>query len=155
TLRILPGGLRRGRHDGRRRRHEAEASHLSPVRPRLRARLHGKAMTRAAALVLAGASAAACAAAPEGPFQAPARIALGDGRSPQALAAGDFDGDGRLDLLVASGGTGDVTILLGDGRGGFRAGRSFPAGPEPTEMFVGDFDRDGHADVAIANHGTP
>jgi hypothetical protein len=112
-------------------------------------------LIRAATVLLAGACAAACDAGPEGPFRSPVRIALGDARSPEALAAGDFDGDGSIDLLVASGGSNDVTIFLGDGRGGFRAGRSFPAGPEPAEMFVADFDHDGHADVAIANHGTP
>lgn len=56
---------------------------------------------------------------------------------------------------MASSRADDVTILFGDGRGGFRIGSSFPAGPNPTEIFVGDFDRDGHLDLAIANHGTP
>lgn len=111
-------------------------------------------MKRAAALVLAACCGVARAAEPASPFQAPVRIALGAAREPEAVAAGDFDGDGRIDLAVASAGSNDVTVLLGDGRGGFRVGRSFPAGANPTEMFVGDFDRDGHPDLAIANHDT-
>ena len=112
-------------------------------------------MKRVAPLLLAACGGVACAAepaAPPPPFGPAARIDLGRERSPQALASGDFDGDGRIDLVVASGGTNDVTVLLGDGHAGFRVGRSFPAGPNPAEIFVGDFDRDGHPDLAIANH---
>lgn len=58
-------------------------------------------------------------------------------------------------MLVGSAGSNDVTVLLGDGHGAFRVGRSFPAGPNPNELFVADFDRDGKADVAIANHDSP
>jgi hypothetical protein len=114
-------------------------------------------MKRAAALLVAACCGAARATepAPPVPFQAPARIALGSAREPSALVAGDFDGDGRIDLAVASSGSNDVLVLLGDGRGGFRMGRSFPAGAHPTEMFVGDFNRDGRADLAIANHEIP
>jgi hypothetical protein len=114
-------------------------------------------LSRAAALLLAAAAgglacAAEPAADPPSPFGPSVRIDLGRDRSPEALASGDFDGDGRIDLVVGSFGSNDVTVLLGDGRGGFRVGRSFAAGPNPTEIFVGDFDRDGYLDLAIANH---
>ena len=111
-------------------------------------------MRRAAALLVFAACGAACAAEPPSPFGPPARIALGDSRQPEAVAAGDFDRDGHVDLVVGSEGAADVTVLLGDGRGGFRVGRSFPAGPHPTEIFVADFDHDGLPDLAIANHET-
>ncbi len=89
------------------------------------------------------------------PFRPPRLVAMDGGRRPNAVAAGDFDGDGKLDLLVASGGTDDVTVFRGDGRGGFTRGGSFPAGPSPTAIAVADLDRDGKLDLAIANHGTP
>lgn len=38
---------------------------------------------------------------------------------PYALATGDFTGDGHLDLLVAGGGSGDVSYLKGLGNGSF------------------------------------
>jgi hypothetical protein len=60
-----------------------------------------------------------------------------------------------MDVLVGSAGSNDVTVLLGNGRGAFRVGRSFPAGPNPNELFVADFDHDGTPDVAIANHDSP
>ncbi|HEY1434668.1 MAG TPA: VCBS repeat-containing protein, partial [Thermoanaerobaculia bacterium] len=110
-------------------------------------------MRRAAGLLVFACCGAWCAAEPS-PFGSPARIALGSARRPQAIGAGDFDGDGRIDLVVASEGTADVTVLLGDGRGGFRVGRSFPAGAHPAEIFVGDLNHDGHPDLAIANHET-
>ena len=89
------------------------------------------------------------------PFR-PARIvSLGESREPAALAAGDFNGDGNLDLVVGSGGADDVIVFLGDGKGGLRQSGIFPAGPSPIEIAVADFNRDGHLDLAIANHGTP
>ena len=90
-----------------------------------------------------------------GPFQAPRVISLGESRRPGALAAGDFNRDGKLDLVVASDGADDLLVFLGDGHGGFRQARPFPAGPAPTEIAVADFNRDGKLDLAIANHGVP
>jgi hypothetical protein len=82
-------------------------------------------------------------------------LSLGGNRSPGALAGGDFNRDGKLDLAVGCGGTGDVAIFLGDGRGGLREAGSYPAGPSPTEIAVADLNRDGNLDLAIANHGIP
>ena len=87
------------------------------------------------------------------PFGQTRVISLGEKRNPEALAAADFNGDGRLDLAVGSAGADDVTVFLGDGHGGLRAAGSYPAGPSPTEIAVADFDRDGKLDLAIANHG--
>src|SRR5688572_1265157 len=41
------------------------------------------------------------------------------GTEPSDLAAGDFDRDGHVDLAIANHETSGVTVLLGDGRGGF------------------------------------
>jgi hypothetical protein len=66
----------------------------------------------------------------------------------------DLNGDGKPDLAVANERSRDVTILLGDGRGGFTPakGSPFPAGPEPNDIALGDLNRDGKLDLAIANH---
>ena len=80
-------------------------------------------------------------------------ISLGANRSPNALAVGDFNRDGNLDLAVGSSGSDDVTIFLGDGHGGLRQAGSYPAGPNPTAIAVGDFNRDGNLDLAVASHG--
>jgi len=93
-------------------------------------------------------------AARTSPFRPPQTIRLPEGSRPGALACADFNRDGNPDLAVGSDGSDDVTIFLGDGRGGFRqAGPPVAAGPSPTEIVVGDFDKDGRLDLAIANHG--
>ncbi|HEX9759647.1 MAG TPA: VCBS repeat-containing protein [Candidatus Acidoferrales bacterium] len=79
---------------------------------------------------------------------------FGVGTAPADLAAGDFNGDQKPDVAVANSGSDNVTILLGDGRGGLRpAPRSpFAAGPRPHIIVVVDFNRDGKADLAVSEH---
>src|SRR5207302_8630941 len=80
-------------------------------------------------------------------FLAP--LAFDAGSVPLSVAVGDFNGDGHLDLAVASGG--GVSVLLGNGDGSFQTARNFPAGTGPQSVAVGDFDGDGHLDLAVAN----
>ena len=70
---------------------------------------------------------------------------------PNAVVAGDFNGDGIQDLAVPSYSPNNVTILLGNGNGGFGGSLSFAAGSGPRHAAVADFDNDGFLDVAVAN----
>ena len=74
----------------------------------------------------------------DGTFQAP--IFYPAGTYPASIVAGDFTGDGVLDLAVANQGSGDVSILLGDGRGGFSRAHHDPA---PGSWCRADFDGSG------------
>jgi FG-GAP-like repeat len=76
------------------------------------------------------------------------------GAAPGSVEIADFNGDGKPDLVVANERSNDVTVLLGDGKGGFSQakGSPFPAGHDPNDIAVGDFNRDGKLDLAFANH---
>src|SRR5215204_758696 len=85
------------------------------------------------------------------------------GASPLAVVTGDFNGDGHLDLATANTtpvpefpyATATVSVLLGDGAGGFGAAidsnvASF--GFTRVSLTVADFDHDGDDDLAYAAH---
>ncbi|HMK23386.1 MAG TPA: FG-GAP-like repeat-containing protein [Terriglobales bacterium] len=72
------------------------------------------------------------------------------GTGPAAVAAGDFNADGKVDLAVANRGSNDVSILLGNGDGTFQAARSVSAGASPAAVVVADFNHDGRDDLAVA-----
>src|SRR6185437_7860096 len=70
-----------------------------------------------------------------------------------SLVAGDFNGDGRLDLAVADSDLSEVMVLLGNGDGTFQPPIVTPVGgTEPLALVAGDFDGDGHLDLATANY---
>ena len=81
-------------------------------------------------------------------FQLSGTIAVGSG--PSAIVAGNFTGDGVLDLAVADSNSGQVSILLNNGNGTFQAPRSYLVGSLPLALVAGDFGN-GHLDLATAN----
>ena len=75
------------------------------------------------------------------------------GGSPLWVAAGDFNGDGKPDLMVANNGDGTVSVLLGNGDETFANGAVYPVGTHPTNLALADLNGDGKLDVAVVNNG--
>jgi thiol-disulfide isomerase/thioredoxin len=68
------------------------------------------------------------------------------------VAVGDFNADGKLDLATANNNSDNVSILLGNGTGGFGPAANFGVGLAPYTVAVGDFNADGKLDLATANY---
>ncbi len=92
----------------------------------------------------------------DGTFQAPMSYAAG--KYPfgnlDAITVGDFNGDDKLDLAVADGGSGTVSVLLGNGDGSFQSQQTFSVGSGPGAIAVGDFNGDDKLDLAVADGGS-
>jgi len=77
---------------------------------------------------------------------------------PWSVAIGDFNGDTRQDLAVANSEADEahaVSVLLGNGRGGFGGRTDFSDTMGPSSVAVGDFNRDGKPDLAVTNFIDP
>jgi hypothetical protein len=97
------------------------------------------------------------------------RILLGDGAGgfaaarqvvkaqgePSAVASADFDGDGKPDLALASGGPNTIRVLLGDGAGGVSTAPGSPiaVAGSPLNLKVADLDGDGRPDLIVPSYG--
>ena len=81
-------------------------------------------------------------------------VNYGVGTQPTLVAVGDFNGDGKPDLVVANLGSNTVSVLLGNGDGTFQPAVNYGAGFQPSSVAVGDFNGDGKPDLVVANHGS-
>jgi hypothetical protein len=83
-----------------------------------------------------------------------ARIDLPAGIGSRGIAIGDFDGDGKADLVVANTGSGTISFLRNTSTPGlisFAAKTDYASGSGPHAIAIGDLDGDGKQDVAVTN----
>ena len=94
---------------------------------------------------------------PRGGLPIPRPLAVVDylrgGVQPDRIVAGNFTGDGHLDLAVANSGDNTVSVLLGNGHGTFQPQVTYAVGSYPYAIATGDFNGDGHTDLAVATEG--
>ena len=97
----------------------------------------------------------------DGTFQA--AQTFDSGFYPSSIAAGDVNGDGKLDLIVSyycdanaeDCSYGAVDVYLGNGDGTFQAPVDYSSGGYVTEeVILADMNGDGKPDLAVANCGT-
>jgi hypothetical protein len=87
-----------------------------------------------------------------GVFEAPVTYR---GDVARGVAGGDLDGDGDIDLVVASAARSSGFFFLNDGSGAFGAAREIRAPGSPFPPRVGDLDFDGDADVVLYGPPSP
>lgn len=92
----------------------------------------------------------------DGTFGAATQSGLNGGTSPQGIATADLGGDGHLDLVTSNASTGTLSVLPGDGHGGFGTASSVSAGVAlPSKLKLADVDEDGKPDAVVVAPGSP
>jgi hypothetical protein len=86
----------------------------------------------------------------DGAFQLAAQYAYPQG-DPDFIVAGEFTGDGKLDLALTNIGTNEVFVLLGNGDGTFQSAVQYAVGQSPQLIVAGDFTGDGRLDLAMTD----
>jgi hypothetical protein len=76
------------------------------------------------------------------------------GTALSAVALGDLNQDGKLDMVVANTNANTIAVFLGDGSGTFGGSpATYATGANPVDVVVADLNGDGHPDLATANAG--
>jgi hypothetical protein len=71
-----------------------------------------------------------------------------------SIVTRDYNSDGDSDIIVTTSGSNSVTLLLGNGLGGFNNPVNFTTGNFPTKLISKDFNGDGFFDLASASKYT-
>ncbi len=86
----------------------------------------------------------------DGTFRA--AVSYPSGGDAMFVAAGDLNGDGKLDLVVANNETNNVGVLLGNGNGTFQPVVEYASGgTQASSLALADLNGDGHLDLAVTN----
>ena len=82
-------------------------------------------------------------------FAVPRAFAVGD--DPLAVATSDVNGDGKLDLVTANYSDQSVSVLHGNGQGGFGQASHYPTLGESLDVSIADVNGDDRPDIITAN----
>src|ERR1043165_1259334 len=99
-------------------------------------------------LIIVGASGQPAASAQGLRFNPPVNYPAG---APYIITSGDFNGDGKNDIIAGDINHGDLVVLAGNGDGSLQAPLTYHLGAAPNYLTTADFNRDGKLDVVTAN----
>jgi hypothetical protein len=74
---------------------------------------------------------------------------IADAYGPYLFVPGDFNADGKLDLVYMNTFASYVSVMLGNGDGTFQARQSFAVTYRPDDMQAADFNGDGKLDLVV------
>lgn len=87
-----------------------------------------------------------------GPYSDP--VTLNSSGDAADLTAGDFNGDGLLDLAVMDRSPAKLSIFLARFEGGYEAVKNIAIATGANAVTAGDWNRDGRADLAVVSQGS-
>ena len=83
------------------------------------------------------------------------RWSFNAGTVPVSVAAGDVNGDGKVDLVTANRGGERQRACWATAPGSFGAAQNYAAGSQPRSVALADFNGDGKLDLVTANAAAP
>ncbi|CAF0957422.1 unnamed protein product [Adineta steineri] len=91
----------------------------------------------------------------DGTFLLGTSYSTGEGSSPYSIAAGDFNRDGQLDIVVANPNANNVGVFLAYGRENYAGVIKYRSadGSQPQSIALSDFNHDGWLDIVVTNYG--
>ena len=82
------------------------------------------------------------------------QVSYAVGPHPYFVAIGDFNGDGKPDLVTTNLNSDNVSVLIGNGDGTFQTQVTYSTGTNsaPRAVTIGDFNGDGKSDLAVSDY---
>ena len=87
------------------------------------------------------------------PWESQSPMHISVGRNPVKIHAGQINSndDDHIDLAIVNRGSGDISILLGNGMNGFVVSHSVDGFNEPTDLVLSDLNGDSFMDLAVTD----